>query len=230
MSDVCVTLRIIQIWCKSIREGNFTLTPTPGRPRMTSSEAKVRRVQDILEVNPRMGVREIVDNLSLPRLTVHRITKAHLKFRNVYSVCVPHVLSDDNKRKRIQCCSADQCPSFLGSHYLVQDESWIPWDFEDNWRVLIATTAVKPTTPCPKLTPQKKMVIVAYTSQPTLLSLTLLPQGATVNSEITKKFLDDTWRRFRQLQGAPTNSPTWCYSGTTPDLTTHVKLPPIWPN
>ena len=45
-----VTLRTIQIWCKSIREGTFTpvKTPTPGRPRMTSSEANVRRVNDIL--------------------------------------------------------------------------------------------------------------------------------------------------------------------------------------
>ena len=55
--------------------------------------------------------------------------------------------------------------SFLGSHYLVQDESWIPWDFEDNRRVWIATTAVKPTTPRPKLKLRKTMVIVAYTSQ-----------------------------------------------------------------
>ena len=184
-------------------------TPTPGRPRMTSSEANVRRVRDILEVNPRMSVREIVDNLSLPRSTVHRILKVHLKFRNVYSVWVPHVLSDDNKRQRIQCCKdivklfRTNARSFLGSHYLVQDESWIPWDFEDNRRVWIATTAVKPTTPRPKLTPRKTMVIVAYTSQPKRFSLTLLPQGATVNSGITKKFLDDTQRRFRQLQGAP---------------------------
>ena len=90
-------------------------TPTPGRPRMTSSEANVRRVKDILEVNPPMSVREIVDNLSLPRSTVHMILKAHLKFRNVYSVWVPHVLSDDKKRQRIQCCIAvqDQCPQFL---------------------------------------------------------------------------------------------------------------------
>ena len=62
---------------------------------------------------------------------------------------------------------------------------------------------MKPTTPCPKLTHRKTMVIVAYTSQSKRLLLTLLPQGATVNSRITKKFLDNTRRRFRQLQGAP---------------------------
>ena len=139
----CVTLWTIQIWCKSIREGTFTpvKTPTPGRPRMKSSQANVRRVKDILEVNPRMSVREIVDNLSLSISTVHRILKAHLKFRNVYSVWVPHVLSGDNKRQRIQCCEdilklfRTNARSFLGSHYLVQDESLIPWDFEDNRRV-----------------------------------------------------------------------------------------------
>ena len=67
-------------------------TSTPGRPRMTSSEANIRRVKDILEVNPRMSVREIVENLSLSRSTVHRILKAHLKFRNVY--CVKRLLRE----------------------------------------------------------------------------------------------------------------------------------------
>ena len=123
----CVTLRTIQIWCKSIREGIFTpvKTPTPGRLRMTSSEANVRRVKDIIEVNPRMSAREIVNNLSLPRSTVHRILKAHFNFRNVYSVWVPHALSEDNKQQQIQCWKdiiklfnfRTNSRSFLGSHY-----------------------------------------------------------------------------------------------------------------
>ena len=132
----CVTLQTIQIWCKSIREGTFTpvKTPTPGRLRMTSSEAIVRRVKDILKLNPRMSAREIVDNLSLPRSTVHRILKAHLNFWTAYSVWVPRAISLDNKQQQILCWKdilklfrTNAC-SFLGSHYLVQDESWIPWD------------------------------------------------------------------------------------------------------
>ena len=141
-----------------------------------------------------MSVREIVDNLSLSRSTVHRILKANLKFWNVFSVWVPHVLSENNKRQRIQCCKdilklfRTNARSFLGSHYLVQDESWIPWDFENYRRVWIATTAVKPTIPRPKLTLWKTMVIVAYTSQPKRLSLTLLPQGATVNQKVLRRY------------------------------------------
>ena len=175
-------------------------------------------------------------NLSLSRSTVHRILKAHLKFRNVYSVWVPHVLSDsdDNKRQRIHCCKDIQklfrtnARSFLGSHCLVQEESWIPWDFEDNRGVWIATAAVKPTTPRPKLTHRMTMVIVAYTSQPKQLSLTLLPEGATVNSGITKKFLDDTRKRFRQLQGAPIQLADMMLQWD--NATPHVKPPSILPN
>ena len=143
LRGVCVTLQTIQIWCKSTREGTFTpvKTPTPGRPWMTSSEANVRRVKNILEVNPRRSAWEILNNLFLPRSTVHRILKAHLNFRSVYSVWVPHVLSDFNKRQQIQCWEdilkllRTNSRSFLVSHYLVQDESWTPWDFEDNQRV-----------------------------------------------------------------------------------------------
>ena len=102
LRGACVTLQNIQIWCQSIREVTFTpvKTTTPGRPRMTSSEANVK---NIFEVNPRMSAREILNNLLLPRSTVYRILKAHLNFRNIYSVLVPHVLSDVNIRQQIQC-------------------------------------------------------------------------------------------------------------------------------
>ena len=66
--------------------------PTSGRPRMTSSEANVCRVKDILEVNSQMSVQEIVDNLSLSRSTVHRILKGHLS-SGTSTMCGCHMFS-----------------------------------------------------------------------------------------------------------------------------------------
>ncbi|QQP57183.1 Histone-lysine n-methyltransferase setmar-like protein, partial [Caligus rogercresseyi] len=53
-----------------------------------------------------------------------------LGLRNLLSVLVPRQLSEDNKTKRVKCCQdllklfQDHGEDFLGSHLLVQDESW----------------------------------------------------------------------------------------------------------
>ncbi|QQP37437.1 Histone-lysine n-methyltransferase setmar-like protein, partial [Caligus rogercresseyi] len=50
--------------------------------------------------------------------------------RNLLSVLVPHQLSEANKTQRVKCCQdllklfQDHGEDFLGSHLLVQDESW----------------------------------------------------------------------------------------------------------
>ncbi|QQP50114.1 Histone-lysine n-methyltransferase setmar-like protein [Caligus rogercresseyi] len=61
---------------------------------------------------------------------------------------VPHQLSEANKTQRVKCCQdllklfQDHGEDFLGSHLLVQDESWFYWDSAE-WRQVW----VEPTGP-----------------------------------------------------------------------------------
>ncbi|QQP56026.1 Hypothetical protein FKW44_000550, partial [Caligus rogercresseyi] len=53
-----------------------------------------------------------------------------LGLRNLLSLLVPHHLSEANKTQQVKCCQdllklfQDHWEDFLGSHLLVQDESW----------------------------------------------------------------------------------------------------------
>ena len=206
-----VTCRTVETWCKAIREGRFASQkrPPPGRPLATSSSRNVRRVKRSLTANPRMSIREIANELSLSYSTVQRILTTHLDYRNVFSQWVPHELSEQNKKDRVRC-SRDLLALFkehpiphIASHYLVQDESWVLWDQQERRRVWIPKNARKPATPRVKLTKRKTMILIAFSCKPKRFSLTLLPQGATVDSSFTVKFLKATRNRFRQLKTAP---------------------------
>ncbi|QQP53313.1 Histone-lysine n-methyltransferase setmar-like protein, partial [Caligus rogercresseyi] len=64
-----------------------------------------------------------------------------LGLRNILSVLVPHQLSEANKTQRVKCCQdllklfQDHGEDFLGSHLLVQDESWFYWDSAERRQV-----------------------------------------------------------------------------------------------
>ena len=206
-----VSLRTVRRWLKALADGNFTTQKgiTLGRPLETTSAENIALVKKLVKKNPRTSVREIAGDLSLSRSTVHRILTVHLDLRTVLSVWVPHNLSPANKIARVECAEElldmfrSHSMEFIASRYLVEDESWVSWDCQDQRRVWIGKKDPKPTLPRVKLTKRKTMVLVAFKCRPKRYSLTLLPQGATVDSTFTTQFLDDTKRRFIQLTTHP---------------------------
>ena len=69
-----------------------------GRPKATRTPEKITAVQEYLEVDCRMTVRDLADALEIDKSSVHRILRKDLGLRNVASVWVPHELSDLNKQ------------------------------------------------------------------------------------------------------------------------------------
>ena len=206
-----VSHRTVKRWCKALADQSFTdqKKSRPGRPVETSSPENVARLKSYVTKKPRTTVREIEEDLCLPQTTVHRILTVHLDLRNVFSVWVPHELSSSNQQQRVVCCKdllklfREHPMAFIGSHYLVQDESWIAWDHQERRRVWIGKQEPKPTTARAKLTNRKTMLVIALTCKPKRFTVTLVPQGDTMDSKSTIQFLKDTRKRFSQLRRDP---------------------------
>ncbi|QQP39039.1 Transposase [Caligus rogercresseyi] len=134
--DSCPGLSTLQRWHTEFDKGVFALEKKtrPGRPRETRTEENVARVKRLVEDNPRMTTRKVTAEVSLPSTTVFRLLTEGLWLRNLLSVLVTHQLSEANKTQRVKCCQdllklfQDHREDFLGSHLLVQDESWFYWD------------------------------------------------------------------------------------------------------
>ena len=121
---------------------------------------------------------------------VCRIIAVHLELRNALSVRVPHNLSDDDKRRKVECCQGIlslfniKAMSFIASHYVVEDESWFVWDQKEHRNAWIEKKQTKPTVARANITKHKAMLLVAISCKPKRYSLTLLPPGHTVNSDV----------------------------------------------
>ena len=93
--------------------------------------------------------------------------------------------------------------SFIASHYVIEDESWFVWDQKEHRNAWIEKKQTKPTVARAKITKRKPMLLVTITCKPKRYSLTLLPPGHTVNSDVTIQLLRDTKRRFSQVRRNP---------------------------
>ena len=113
-----------------------------------------------------MSCTELEAITGIPKSTVHEILRSHLDLRNVYSVWVPHKLSDNNQAARVSACKElkkllnAKGMDFMPSNYLVKDESWFLWDASEYRRAWTQKKAVKPTIAKQKLTRRKTMVLM----------------------------------------------------------------------
>ena len=84
----------------------------------------------------------------------------------------------------------------MASNYLVENELWFLWDAPEYRRAWIQKKAVKPTIAKHKLTKRKSMVLIAFTCKPKRFSVTVLPQGKSVDAQFMINYLKDTGKRF----------------------------------
>lgn len=202
-------LRTVFRWITSIKSGNFQLTKgtSTGRPSSTASTETIQKVSALVTEDSRLTCRLIASELNLPKSVVYRILADNLDLRNVYSVWVPHTLSEENKTQRVWCAKnlvrlfERKGMWFMESNYCIQDETWAMWSPLQKRRVWIPKKAVKPTTVRPKqLTTHKTMLSVAFTCNPKRFSVSVLPAGKTVNADFMIDYLKATQKRFASLK------------------------------
>ena len=153
-----------------------------------------------------MSCTELETITGIPKSTVHKILRSHLDLRNVYLVWVPHKLSENNQAARVSACKElkklfnAKGMYFMASNYLVEDEPWFFWDAPEYRRAWIQKKAVKPTIAKQKLTKRQTMVLIAFTCKPKRYSVTVLPQGESVDAQFMINYLKDTGKRFQNLK------------------------------
>ena len=132
----------------------------------------------------------------IPKSTVHEILRSHLHLRNVCSVWVPHKLSDNNQAARVSACKEfkklfnAKGMDFMASNYLFKDESWFLWDAPEYRRAWIQKKVV--TIAKQNLTKRKTVVLIDFTCKLKIFSVTVLPQGESVDDQFMINNLKDT--------------------------------------
>ena len=141
--DTCLSHNTIFRWIREIQTGCFELRKgkSPGRPISTSNAANAQKVKGLIDENCRLSCYELESITGITKTTVHGILVSHLGLRNLYSVWVPHKLSESNKAARVLACTKlrklfmIKGMDYMASRYLVEDESWFLWDLQEKKRV-----------------------------------------------------------------------------------------------
>ena len=191
--DNALSLRTVQWWCKEFREGRTTLDRDPGQGRPTdpNTDSLPRKIQDILDEDARVTVRELEDLTGAPKSTLFRTLKS-MELCKLSARWVPRILTLELKQRRMEACQrnlelVDDCGgahAFL-SRLVTSDESWIS-HFDPETKEQSKAWMRRGSDPplkAAKSAWKKKIMLTAFFDRSGVLTLDFLEDGATINSD-----------------------------------------------
>jgi histone-lysine N-methyltransferase SETMAR len=98
--------RTVLNWFHEYERGKLDVSDAPrsGRPRTAVSDEMIDAVRLLIEDDPHTTYQQIECSLEISSPAICSILHDHLKLRRVCARCVPHQLTNDQKRLRIQFC------------------------------------------------------------------------------------------------------------------------------
>lgn len=93
-------------WYREFRNGrvDFQDDPRSGRPPTAVTEENVDAVRNLVEDDPRITESMISTHLNIGSAAVDTILHEHLRMRKLCARWIPHVLTDAQKRARVEFC------------------------------------------------------------------------------------------------------------------------------
>jgi histone-lysine N-methyltransferase SETMAR len=127
-----LSLRTVQEWASRFRNGRDSVgdDARSGRPNTGVNEENIERVKAIVDSDRRVSIQELVETLSVSVGTVETIMHQCLGLQKVSARWVPKMLSAEQKKVRLEVCSALlaryalEGMAFLG-RIITADETWI---------------------------------------------------------------------------------------------------------
>ena len=93
-------------WCVRFKQGRESLEDDPrsGRPLSAFTENDVTAVKNLIDEDARYTIEEISETLNINSGAVFVILKQRLKLRKISARWVPHLLSQEEKDRRVKIC------------------------------------------------------------------------------------------------------------------------------
>lgn len=202
--ELAISDRAVRKWFTRFKDGDFSLEDQErkGRPRTVYDE----QITALLEKNPHHTTRELEEILGIPKSTIHEHLWK-LGFINRLDVWIPHLLSENNLRNRINICDLlykrNKVTPFL-KEMVTGDEKWIIYNNVQRKRSWGKPCDLPLTTAKASLHPKKVMLCVWW-DWLGILYYELLPTNKTINSEKYCLQLDELNNQLERKRPALVN-------------------------
>lgn len=213
-ADDAPSIHTVRRWFIEFKRGRHSLEDDhrSGRPADAVTPANIRLVAELIKEKRNLTFNEIQQALGIGASAVNSILHDHLGVRKVASRWIPHLLSDDQKKARVDWCKFmmkkfDNGRSSLLWNVVTGDETWIysydpatkqqstVWMFEDE---------VPPTKVVRSKSTSKQMVAVFFRIRGPVAAVPLV-ERRTVNAqwytEICLPAVFDQLRQQRPKKG-----------------------------
>jgi len=85
--------------------------PHLGRPSTSKTDDNGAKVYEVIHSNCRLTVREVAEEVSIPKTVCHEILTENLGIHRIAAKFVPRLLTDDQKQNRVDVESRASGPS-----------------------------------------------------------------------------------------------------------------------
>lgn len=191
----------IRLWYNRFKSGRETVESDPrsGRPASSNSPDNVEKVREAITQDRRLTVRELEDELNIPKTIIAEILTEKLGLRRVAAKFVPKVLTAEQKERRLQISdelqvTAENDPNFL-KKIITGDESWV-YGYDPETKAQ-SSEWIEPGTPRPKKARRSrsniKVMLTVFFDHRGIVHHEYAPRGTTINKESYR----ETLRRLR---------------------------------
>lgn len=132
LGDRAPSKSTVKKWVRNFKCGHMSTETSPrsGRPKEVTIPEFINSVHTMIINDRRITIQHIVDTLKISYGTVHKIIHKDLGMVKLSARWVPRMLTDDQKRKRMNVCTEllrqfEADPELFLKRLVTQDETWV---------------------------------------------------------------------------------------------------------
>ena len=205
-----VTYRTVLRWISKFKTGKSTLKDDAGRGRKPSAinEKTIKKVKDLIEQDARFTLSTIARLVGISKGSAYTILKKKLGVSKIAARWIPHLLSPEQKEKRVSCAKKllKMFPKYSSrkfSNIVTGDESWFHF-FEPTRKInnkIWATKQGRRPTIAKRLISAKKVMYAIFFGIHGIVTQLPVPKKRSVNAKFyKKKVLTKVEKYYRKLR------------------------------
>ena len=202
--------RTIYRWIEAFEAGQSSIEDAPrsGRPREAVTPSNINIIEDLINNDPHISIESIQEVISISTGSIETILHNEISVKKVCAKWVPHVITDENKRKRVEI--SRQLLEYLDNGFqniITGDEAWFHFftvSSKNDNKVWLRQGENRPQITRTAKNSKKRMFCIFFSVDGIVASV-VVEKGHTVTGDYYRNIILPTmFKKFKEISGRST--------------------------